>query len=240
MKTMNQIKNFKIGILSMALFITLGLVSCRENNVDAREGNISVPSDADGYLIAGRTSIDGVSPAFDLCQAAFSNTPGVAGSLVDVGAIKCNNTALTKSTLNAYILAFPNYTAGTLKWEVAGGNGFGAFTKDGLTFPSRPVLTSSDNVTKSGYTITHTAVTGADKVYYTIVPSADPSKLTLKSASGSSTSMTFSASDLNRLTAGEDVGFTVTAYKLTTETLGGKKIYIQISSQDMRIGTTVN
>lgn len=239
MKTLPLSNFFHKSILQ--LFIVLSAVafsSCSDDDPNPDEPGVSVPSDADGYLIADRTSENGGSSTLNSARAAFSNTPGVTAAFLNVGTVKCNTVTLTNISNYYQNVGSVNFTAGTLKWEVSGGSGFGAFTRDGLTFPTKPVVSSSENVSRSGgYTVTHNAISGADKIMYTIGSAATPSKLKFKwAASSSSTSMSYSSSDLSGFSIGEDVRIIVTAYKLSTETLGGKRIYIQTSSQDVKDG----
>ncbi|MCB0507615.1 MAG: hypothetical protein R2739_05350 [Chitinophagales bacterium] len=235
--TMNQFKNKRSVFFILTLFISLALSSCKKDGIESDGVPLIVPSDADGYLFASRATIQGETDPSFIGSAAFSNTPGVTANFVNVGTVKCND-ATCNNISNVYSSYFANFTSGNLKWEISGGNGFGAFTKSGLTFPSIPVITSGTNVTKSGFTVTNNAVTGADKLLYTIGSTAIPSKLKLKWASSTSaTSMTFSASDLSDFTVGESVGIIVNAYKVSSETLGGKNIYIRIWSQYLQEGT---
>lgn len=244
MKRMNQFTSLKRAFFAIALLISTALISCKKEttNNPASNPSLAVPADADGFLRASRTSSDGSTATLNVAQAGFSNTPGVTSNFVDVGVVKCNTVSLTKlvnNTYNAPALSL-DFSAGNLQFQIDGGNSFGAFNRTGLTFPLMPNITSTANVTKSGFTITNTSASGANVLLYSITQTGSTTPISKWASSGTATSITFSASELSSLTVGATVGIGVSAYKITTETLGGRKIYMQIGSVAIKTHGTVS
>ncbi|MDB4534079.1 hypothetical protein N9242_04335, partial [Vicingaceae bacterium] len=146
-------------------------------------------------------------------------------SFIGAGTVKLNTNTLTQNPNNSYVFV-PGTTmptgisfAGNVSWDVSGGNGFNAFTKNvTIGFPTVSEITSSATVTKStGYTVTVNNVSGADSVLF-LVGGID------KTISGNATSCTFSSSELSSLANGT-AAVQVAAYISTNETIGGKVIY---------------
>lgn len=148
-----------------------------------------------------------------------------AGTGVQVGSVSLNSNAL--SFLNGAYTFTPGATNplgidfnSGVTWEVAGGNGFSAFTRNAtaIAFPTAGAITSSATVDRSaGYTLTTDFVNSADSVYFII------GNVLLRRGANTGT-CTFSASELGGLSAGQSLAM-VAAFNYYSETIGGKEIY---------------
>lgn len=154
---------------------------------------------------------------------AFTNDD--FASFVNVGSVSLNSVALTAQPNNAYVLQ-PSATEPTgvdlssVEWTVAGGNGFGGFTRTISAFPMPTVgaISSATTVVRSnGYTLSCPNIAGADSVIYLVGGVA-------KTLVGSSTSCFFSADELAGLNAGSNL-VQIAAYRYDNESIDGKDIY---------------
>lgn len=248
------LKTFAFAIFCFSIFIT----SCKKETVTPTTPTSTTPTtptpgDADGVLAAVRTKISVNTPvigtvSYDigLAVAAFGSTSAnfAAGTFTDAGAITSNTKTLTKQSNNAYIyqLGTTDYEgidySSNVSWTVAGAGSIPAITKNlGNVFPTFPTITSGTTITKtSPFTITHDAVSGADSILYVITTGSTTLKKTL---GGSSTSCTFTASELSALSASTSALIQVNAYNATFEILSGKKIYYINEATDNKMPSTV-
>ena len=148
-----------------------------------------------------------------------------SSNFIGAGTVKLNTNTLTQNPNNSYVftagISMPTGIdfSGGVAWDVAGGNGYSAFTKNvTLGFPTVSAVTSSGTITKAnGYTVSVNTVTGADSVLF-LVGGVN------KTIAGNANSCFFSSSELSSLSNGTTV-VQVAAYTSTNETVGGKVIY---------------
>lgn len=200
-------------------------------------GGSSTPSttptytDADGLLAAVRvfstqsTPIGPVDVVIGTATGAFSNDQ--FASFENVGAVSCNGGSLTRQGNNSYVHQ-PSATApmgidlsssNDVTWNVAGGSGFPSFDRT-LTepFPAVGEITSATTVVRAnGYTITTGPVQNADSVVFTLGS-------LVRTVPGNAASCTFTAGELNGLSAGTSF-MQVSPYRSSNEVIGGKRIY---------------
>lgn len=228
----------------LLLALGLSVSACKKDDPDPPApsnngggGGSSTPSttptftDADGLLAAVRvfstqsTPIGPVDLVIGTATGVFSNDQ--FASFVSVGAISCNGEALTLQGNNSYVHQ-PSATAPTgidltssneVTWNVAGGNGFPAFDRTLMgPFPVAGDFTSATTVVRAnGYTITTGPVQNADSVVFTLGS-------LVRTIPGNATSCTFTADELNGLSAGSSL-MQVSPYNSSNEVIGGKRIY---------------
>ena len=142
------------------------------------------------------------------------------------GNVSLNSNDLTVNENNSYTY-IPDITnplgivfAGTVNWEVSGGNGTPAFSLDlsSQGFPDVDPISSSTTVPLSGYTLTTTNVSNADSVLFLIGD-------VQRTLGPGSTSCTFTADDLSGLSAGSSFA-QIAAYNHSINDIGsGQNIH---------------
>lgn len=228
-------KNSRTNLFVLLCSLSMLASSCKKEDMipeDPAPAPVNTPSgsttptpgDADGVMWAIRSTSTVQGFTIDIGTAVGIFMNGTT-DLVNVGTVSVNSQNLTASSNNAYTFT-PSQTMPTgldfssTNWSVAGGNGHAAFTYDAssLTFPSGSAITSSATVKKAdGYTLTCSTVSGADSTLFMVGNVS-------KTISGSSNSCTFSAAELNGLSAGTSVVMIV-PYKLMHTTINGKNYY---------------
>jgi hypothetical protein len=229
-------KNSKTTLFVLLCSLSVTISSCKKEDVIPEEpapapvttpagSTTPVPANADGVMWAIKSSstVQGFTIEIGTAVGIFMNG---TTDLVDVGAVSVNSQNLTKASNNAYTFN-PSQTMPTgldfssaADWSVAGGSGHAGFTYDAssLVFPTGSAITSSATVNRAnGYTLTSSAVSGADSTLFVIGNVS-------KTVSGSANSCTFSASELSGLSAGSSVVMIV-PYKLMQATINGKNYY---------------
>lgn len=171
------------------------------------------------------TTIPGLPPVTTTVGLGVAVFNDGTSNMVSAGTVQLNSNALTLNSNNSYSYTITttnptgiDFTSG-VNWDVSGGNGFNAFTKNvTLAFPTVSEVTSSATIIKSsGYTLTVNTITGADSVMFLVGGVS-------KTLAGNATSCTFSSSDLSGLNNGTTV-VQVAAYTYTNETVGTKNVY---------------
>lgn len=247
--------NQKIARAGYALLIlsllTISITSCKKKEKTDADNPMSgatpmptypTPTDADAVLVAVKSSIP--SPV---------QMPGMGMDItVDIGlgvAVLKNNAKADKVLLNNTELKFTNGVHtwmpdfknvtdptnvtginlnGNISWEITNPN----ISKTLSGIPGKPTVTSGKTITKSqGFVINNSRASGADEVLYAIYSG---SKYVMKTLPGNSTSCTFTAAELAELGTTKNAIVQTNAYAITSETIGGKKVYfVRQSSYSM-------
>lgn len=225
----------KIKFLIASLFLGLTFTACDKDDDKADPTTPTSSSSsssnnnpisfngADGTLIAVKSSTAAGPVTIDIgsAVAVFYNS----GNLVDVGTVNAEGTDLTKNSNNSYTASASasspmgiSYTI-PINWVVSGANGFASFSEDNNNnFPTASAVTSGATVSKSnGYTLSTSSISGADSVLFTIGS-------VNKVMSASTTSYTFSSSELSGLANGSNV-VSIAPYNFYNKTISGKNIY---------------
>jgi len=227
-------------IITLLIVGTLAFSCAKEENLPTPEEETTTPTptstgntngnaqpnfpgaDASLWAVKSMSTVSGFPITLGIGVGTFFDG---SGNFVSAGTVQLNSNALTLNTNNSYTytpgMSNPNgidFTGG-VAWDVAGDNGFTAFTKTvTLGFPTVTEITSPTTVTKAnGYTVTVNTVTGADSVLF-LVGGVD------KTIAGNANSCTFSASELSSLVDGS-AAVQVAAYITTNETVAGKLVY---------------
>jgi hypothetical protein len=250
----NIFKTSLLVIISLSTFI----ISCKKETITptpttATTPTTPTPGDADGVLAAVRTKISVTNPvigtvSYDVgtAVALFGSTPAnfVAGTFTDAGTVTSNTKTLTKQSNNSYAYQFGatdlegiDYSS-NVSWNVTGAGSIPAITKNlGNIFPTFPTMTNGSTVSRTApFTITNDYSSNADSVIYVI---ATGNKQVKKTLYGSSTSCTFTASELSTLDASESALIQVNAYNLTSELISGKRIYYVNMATDNKMPSKV-
>ncbi|MCX6229919.1 MAG: hypothetical protein NTZ33_00105 [Bacteroidetes bacterium] len=205
-------------------------------------------SNITGALIAVKTqskvvTIPGFPATILNIGTAVAVFPGAtAGTYVDAGNVSCNTLALTKQTTNLYLYtpgtANPtgiDYSTGVPSWNVSGSTNITAFTASANSFPSDVDITSSTTVnTADAYSLTATAITGADSLIFAI---HGPSKSLIVTRGASLSSYTFTAADL--ATVGKGAGFIQVSALRYKPITNSSKTYWLINQNVATIAATI-
>jgi len=226
----------KTSQIALAILLVAGLTlaSCNKKDDDPTpdggnpgNGN-NTPQLGAGTLVAIKTlnttdtPIGPITTELGIGVAVFSSDNWA--SFMDAGSVKLNGNALTKSENNSYIF-MPSITdpmgielGSTVVWDVAGNGSVPAFSHTVQTnFPSIGAITSSTDVSKSGYTLSVANVTNSDSVYFQVGE-------IVKALAGNTRSCVFSASELSGLSKGQSI-IQVAPYKMSNAQYGGKTFY---------------
>lgn len=229
--------------------------SCTDADENPQEQQNTNPlpdfGDADGVMAAikaksnlpaGTPSIPGMADVLvDVANANFYSSPS-GGSLVNVGRVSLNEFELQNVGGNAYLNNFSDITleitpGQTNTWTVDGANGFSGFTFT-TTKPMPGVVRFQSNVPEefdlgSGVELSIQQIpSGVDNLLWVI---SDGNHVITKE--GRSTSITFSESELNELSASNNALVQVAAYTSESQRFGGKKIYFINESVDSKFVT---
>lgn len=195
-----------------------------------------IPAGGDGALVAVQTvskmTVGGfpITTTLGTGVAVFGNLS--TGSYNDAGAVTLNTKALTKQSNNSYVYT-PSATditgidlSSNIDWSVVGGGSLSGFTYD-ASAQGMPV---ADDISGSATTInsansftlsTVGSISNSDSVYFQLSGS---STTIIKRMAGNTSSVTFSASEIQ--SAGKGTGVIIIApWNMTSHTLGGKQIY---------------
>ena len=228
-------KDFKLFLALFLLAISVVFVSCKKDEEEEEEEETSAQADSptpsfsagNGALVAIKSQSTTQSPigpvetTIGLGVAVFYSN-GNNGAFLDAGSVKVNSTALSKQSNSSYVFQ-PGVTNTTgidynssVVWSVAGASSVSAFSHTtSIGFPSISAITSGDKVTKSsGYTLTASGISGADSIIFQVGSA-------VKTVAGSSSSCTFSASELSAEPTGTSIA-QVAAYKLEEASYNGK------------------
>ncbi|QQR85020.1 MAG: hypothetical protein IPJ76_10345 [Flavobacteriales bacterium] len=184
---------------------------------------------ADGALFAVKTITTQTLPFVGTFQVEVNTGVGVfyddAGAQVNAGQVECND-SLFNFTNNAYVyqptgsnITGIDFSSG-VTWDVTGGNGIPAFTRNvtSIAFPSVDTVSTATTFPRNvDYTLATNSVSGADSVYFSIGG-------ILKRLGGNATSCTFTAAELGTLPAGTSMA-QIAAWTVTNENISGKDIY---------------
>jgi hypothetical protein len=247
MKTNRQRSN-SITILMACVVMIMGAASsCKKKEDKPQAAVIPVPNypkftDADATLIAIKATapfpanlpipqIPGMPTGMDIelnfgmGLAAFRNNAQANKVLLNGSELKF------AGGIHTWMPDFSNVTDpsnatginlnGSISWEVTNPD-INKTLSGGM--PGTPKITSSSTIQKSGgYTITHTASSNADKVLYTIADGKG--KEVIKEQNGNSTSCAFTAAELASFSTSKTAIIQANAYRVQSETIGGKKVY---------------
>ncbi|MBS1612369.1 MAG: hypothetical protein JST49_06065 [Bacteroidetes bacterium] len=229
-------------LLPVAMLAVLSGCKKDEDNTPQQPSAVSPTqtfnySDAWGLLAGVKTVTSQSTPIGPIdielgtAVAAFNVSAG-SSEYQDAGTVSCNTKGLTKQTGNSYVfqpsqadvtgIEFNNGSS----WNVSGSTNVPAFTASFNQFPSTPTLNSTNDVTLAdGYTVSFTSVSGADSV---LVILATNNSYAEKRLAGWQNSATFTASDLNGLSASQYGMIQVTPYTwdVRTNLIPGKKVYM--------------
>jgi len=181
-----------------------------------------------GTLVAVKTQnitstpIGPITTTIGVGVAAFTNDG--FNTLIDAGTVELKGNALTKNSNNSYTFT-PSLTnptgidlSGDITWDVSGSGDVPAFSHTVTTaFPSVGEVTSSSDVSKSGYTLTVRSVNNADSVYFQVGS-------VIKVLAGNAVSCEFTSDDLSSLGTGQSI-VQVAPIKMSTAEYGGKTYY---------------
>lgn len=226
------------GILALLTVFTIGLNGCKKEDPVEEEPEIpetpavqenptpTIESGA-GSLVAVKSSTTQEVPGFGTVEIPMNIAVAVFfdgtdySSFLNAGTVSCETEELSINANNSYTFTPGTTNAegidfqGQIDWDVTGNGSVGAFNHTvGIGFPTVGDINSGTTVSLSnGYTLSVPSITGADSVIFMVggVLFTEP---------GSTTSHTFSSSDLSGLTAGTSVA-QVAAYKTEQATVGG-------------------
>lgn len=229
----------------LLIFSLVGLLftACNDSDENPQDQQSTNPlpdfGDADGVLAAikaksnlpsGTPSVPGMPDILiDVANANFYSSSS-GGNLVNVGTVSLNDFALQNVGGNAYINNFTDITlelnsGQTNSWSVAGANGFSGFEHN-TSKPMPGVVRFQTSVPEeftisAGVALSVQSIPAAvDNLLWVV---SDGRNVVTKEAR--STSITFSASELNSLSASSTALVQVAAYNSESQTFGGKKIY---------------
>ncbi|MHA7130877.1 hypothetical protein [Algoriphagus namhaensis] len=249
-------KFFRLNFWLLLLISSFILVSCGDDDnepdqVAQTNPTPDVPSDADAVVAAieviaalppGTPTIPGVPDiALDVANANFFSA-GLNSSLVNVGTVSLNGKQLQNLSGNTYINNPQDIDTGISTgqkntWEVAGANGFAAFTHTtSKVMPAQVKFAASVGDTFStGGSITLTVQSvpaNADNILWVL---SDGTRVVTKESK--TTSVTFSASEVGTLRATSTGLVQAAAYNTEGQTFGGKKIYFINETVDSKVVT---
>jgi len=225
----------RVSQIALAVLLVAGLTlaSCNKKDDDNPDPNTpgngnTTPQLGAGTLVAVKTlnttdtPIGPITTELGVGVAVFSSDNWA--SFMDAGSVKLNGSALTKSANNSYVF-MPSITdpmgiefGNTVVWDVAGNGSVPAFSHTvQIPFPSVGAITSSTDVSKSGYTLSVASVTNSDSVYFQVGD-------VVKALAGNARSCVFSASELNGLSKGQSI-IQVAPYRVSNAEYGGKTFY---------------
>jgi hypothetical protein len=234
----------KKKVLIVAAFVaTLATVSsCKKTTTTPTPPNnaaptVTAPSDADGAFVLVNTITYNITTApiigtiiskIELGTAAA--WLGAPNAFVDAGAIKCQDSLLTKQANNAYVFV-PNSLTGinkssNTKWDVAGAGSVTGFSfTHSASFPSVDSIENAVDVnTANDFTLSSKGfVSNSDSVIFVV---SGPNGSVQKIKPSNTKSCTFTASEMSTVGTGNNSGLLqIAPYRLTSSTLNGKKYY---------------
>lgn len=195
------------------------------------------PASGDGAIVSvlseTKTVVSGfpITTSLGTAVAVFGNLAG--GTYSDAGAITLNTKSLTKQSNNSYVFT-PSATditgidlSGSLNWSVGGGSGVSAFTYDASAqgMPSANEISGSFTTINSANSFTLStsgSISNSDSVYFQL---SGPTSTVLKRVAGNTSSVTFSASEVQSVGKGSGI-VTIAPWNWTVQTLGGKQINV--------------
>jgi len=196
-----------------------------------------VPGSGDGAIVSiksvTKTTVSGfpITTELGTAVAVFGNLSG--GSYTDAGTITVNSKTLAKQANNSYVYT-PSATditgidlSGAINWNVGGAGSNPAFTHDASAqgFPAASDISGSFTTINSAsdFTLsTSGSVTGSDSVYFQL---SGPSATVLKRMAGNTSSVTFTAAEVQSVGKGSGV-VTIAPWNWTVQTKAGKQINV--------------
>lgn len=231
--------------LLLSLAVLVGFSSCKKDEEPEPEtptpaaatpaNPIPAPSNADAALVAIHTATYITAPFVGEIYQPIGFGVGVFGNLatgayVSAGAVSLNTKALTAQSNQSYV-----YTPGAAEptgidfssgasWNVAGGNGFAAFTHTTSNeVPSGPKYSGATTIPRNAeYTLSSSiAILSADSVIFNVI---SPTATLTKVRAGNVASVTFTAAEMGTLGAGS--GYVqIVPYNYEYAVYGGKTVY---------------
>jgi hypothetical protein len=234
----------KISLLFSA--ISLFLISCDKaittppsttptnNNTAAQTP--SFPN-GDGFLVAlksiTKTTVAGFEVSTELGTGVAGFGDLASGTYNDAGAITLNSKSLTQNSNNTYSY-IPGATditgidfGSSINWNIAGAGSVPAFTHNAQSqgFPIANAISGSFTTINSAsdFTLSTTgSISNSDSVYFQV---AGPNGVSLKRRAANTSSVTFSAAEIQAL--GKGFGSVVIApWNWSTQTISGKTIHV--------------
>ncbi|MEZ5047870.1 MAG: hypothetical protein R2831_12870 [Chitinophagaceae bacterium] len=193
-------------------------------------------SGGDGALIAvksiTKTTVAGfpIETEIGTGVAVFGNLS--AQTYTDAGTITLNSKSLSKQTNNSYTF-IPSTTDPTgidfssgINWNVGGSSSVTAFNynANSIGFPTGDEIVGSNTISSnSSFTVsTATTISNSDSVYFQM---AGTGGVVLKRMAGNTSSVTFSASELQSVGKGS-ASIVVAPFRYTQQTINGKAIWV--------------
>lgn len=185
-----------------------------------------------GTLVALKTVTTTSTPLGEMdanvgtAVAVFSENSG--SSFVTAGSVNVNSNALTAQSNNSYVyqIATSNPTgisfSNTVSWEGTGATwpAFSASSTQGFSIVGQ--ITSGNPSTSSNYTLVSNQVTNADSVLFTL---AGQNGSVVKILPGTTTTYTFSASEVSSVGAGTGI-IQVVGLKYDLQLIDSKDYYL--------------
>lgn len=196
-----------------------------------------VPGTGDGAIVSvksvTKTTVGGfpITTELGTAVAVFGNLS--TGSYTDAGTITVNGKTLTKQANNSYVYT-PSATditgidlSGAINWAVAGAGSNPSFNHNAAAqgFPSADDISGSFTTINSGssFTLSTTnTVSGSDSVYFQL---SGPSATVLKRMASNTSSVTFTAAEVQSVGKGSGV-VTIAPWNWTTQTFSGKQVNV--------------
>lgn len=212
---------------------------------------ISIPSDANGVLMASRTPYTFSNNYVTLkgdASAFFYTAPGDY-NYVDAGTVKCNDSVLVKQSSGSYYfnskakngqpISGNNYSAG-VTWSVTGTSSVPGFTYNISNFPNDALLSSSILLNKNNpYTATFTGAANADSVVVMLGCDSTLQKKTVSVASGSCSFTQAQVASVKKAGSVNKGYINLLSYKIIANTVAGKKYYL-VNSNTSTYTVTIN
>ncbi|MEX2596073.1 MAG: PKD domain-containing protein [Salibacteraceae bacterium] len=195
--------------------------------------------DADGAFYAinsvSTQEVGGLETTIKLGTAVAWFVDG-GTSFVSVGNVSFANSNVSDDLEiqdnNSYVwnesaMSSSGFSNNGVEWSIQGGSGHSAISGLGNLFPfpkTKKVAESSDAISGgSDYTLNHDGpITDADSSIFAV---HGPDGSVMRTVNGTTTSVTFSASEMSSVGSGQGI-LQIASYKITNQELGGKKYYM--------------
>lgn len=226
------------SVLLLAASFTLLLNACKKEETPTpptpAENVIlfpEIPADVDAVLLAQRSTTTPLLPGLPDTEVSIVNAFfGNDAPYSDAGLLKLNNIALRQLSNNVYLnddlVLDYKLGAGTKpRWIAAGGTGFSAFNiQTNIVMPGKLKLSDLPEEVVLNQTLNlsvESFPTNADSIIWQL---GDTKGNTRRKLTATNT-VSFSATELNGLEAGDDCIIQVAAYRTESISNSGKKFY---------------
>jgi len=209
-----------------------------EETASAASPELSL-GDADGVFYAINTittqSVAGFETTIKLATAVAWFTDG-GSSFVDAGVVSFENSSLDGNleiqSNNAYTfvettIPSSGFSNNGVEWSITGGSGHSSINGLANLFPFPTVSKVDEAATDisgaSSYTLVHDgSINNADSSIFAV---HGPDGSVMKTVAGTTTSVTFTASEMASVGEGNGI-LQIASFKITNQTLGDKKYYM--------------